>query len=81
MVALSTVCIDLAKKSFKVKIESEISSIRNALNAYIQDKEEYFEEGVKKTRINAIYKPKFFKEIEKKKIEKERKRGLYVKFL
>lgn len=75
VVALSTVCIDLAKKSFKVKIESEISSIRNALNAYIQDKEEYFEEGVKKTRINAIYKPKFFKEIEKKKIEKERKKG------
>lgn len=71
--ALSTVCIDVAKKSFGVKIESEISSIRKVLNTYIQDRYEYMDGDVKKVVVTAINKPMFFKEIEKKKNENDEK--------
>lgn len=85
--SLQTCVIDMAKKEFDVKIQSEISSIRNELNKYIQDFKKFklnknviYVKYIGKTstksklrQVISITKPKFFEYVEAKKITKERK--------
>lgn len=85
--SLQTCVIDMAKKEFDVKIQSEISSVRNELNKYIQELKKFklnknvihikyigkISTKSKLRQVISITKPKFFEYVEAKKITKERK--------
>jgi|GEM_PF-2669401 len=74
--SLSTCVIDMAKKSFKLNIQSEITGIRNKLNKYTMYREKKVANLKNKKlvkKIETIIKPNFFQYVEADKIGDEKK--------